>query len=168
MTKSSSGSASVEFRRSGALLRGSATAGDSASIYGFHNVAFGEFSEIHTLIGYWILGANPPYTDDAELGTMETSVNSDVGAYLDFTTGEYHAGATTAAATLPGNFENCLLKIEQDFVNNETRFGQSGAVDESVTVADVEVGKEAIGQYVSNGADEIPFSIAYYRTVFVE
>jgi len=76
-----------------------------------------------------------PFADDFEAGFTGYGVNTDSGAYIDFTTAEYHAGTNTAAATLPGQGNVSILIIESDSAANETRFEQRGAVNESVTVA---------------------------------
>ena len=161
------GSADIRYTHYGARVSGSATAGDVAKLDGLHNPTVTSYSEVHTVISYWTTGDAPPYTDDVELGVMDNGINADAGAYLDFTTGEYHAGATTAAATLPSNFDAALLRIEQDLANGETRFYQRGKVNEDVTVADVSSGQYVILQYNSNGAGSNTFGVPYYRQVFV-
>jgi len=108
----------------GADVSPGTTAGDVARIGGIDNRRFTS-GLLKTAIIFWP-GNATPFTDEAEVGWAHTAVNVTQGAYLDLTDGNYHAGGTTEAATLPPINEATLLIIEIDLDKGETRFEQRG------------------------------------------
>ena len=164
LTNSATGGVSVVFNDLGVRLDGSTTSGDTGRIDTIRSVAYQNFSQVVIEIGYVTGGTAPPYTDDVEYGVLLNSgVNQDRGAYLDFTSSEYHVDTATVPATLPGTFASVLLRIKIDYAAGETTFTQSGAVSESVTISAADTGQRAAVAYGSNGNGDDSPSIAYYK-----
>ena len=158
----SSGGATVEDTRYGRYIGGSNTAGNTANQRGFHGAAAGEFSKDVLTLDMWVLDA--PFTDDVEIGMMQQGgINQDKGAYLDLTAEEYHVGANTAPATIPGSFSSLSLTIEMDHEANETAFSLSGAVGEEVTISEKDVGRNRFMYYNSNGNGERSPAVIRYK-----
>ena len=156
-----SGGASVSFAAGGAVASAGATAGDIARIDGMNALNYSGLKMFRVAIAYSVADVTP-FTDDAELGWFGSGLES-LGAWLDLTDGQYKTlSSNTAAATLPASGETSVLTIEIDITNNETRFEQSGAVDETATIADAQK-PQAFGllRMASNGGGEsveIPYA----------
>ena len=161
---STTGGVAPEYDDQGSRLDGSTTSGDTGRIDTIRSAVYKNFSGVMIEIGYITGGTAPPYTDDVECGVLLNSgVNQDRGAYLDFTSSEYHVNTTTAPATLPGSYDSGLLRIDIDYTADETTFSQSGAVSESVTVSAADAGQQTALAYKSNGnGDNSPY-ISYYK-----
>jgi len=144
------GGGSVSFNVNGANVSAGTTTGDTAEIHSISRTWAGNVDLIRTVVLY-VCDWAPPYTDDVEIGSCYHVVNADNGGYLDLTTEEYHAGASTAAATTPAADSYSVLIVEQDFVDGETRFEQRGAVNETATIAAVDEGTFGICTMESNG-----------------
>lgn len=159
------GGGSVTFDQYGMEANPGTTAGDTADVESLNLGTF-DALDLHKFIAVIEPRAPTPLTDDAEVGFISSGVNVDNGAYLDLTTGEYHAVATTSAATLPAENECSVLIIEKDFALGETRFEQRGAVNESVTIG--AVGSVAYDRVAtaSNGSGD-GVLLAFIKEVYI-
>jgi len=164
LTVVTTGGGTVSFIENGASVSPGATAGDTAGLEALRGTNYVPgISMIKIATVYQSLDATP-LTDDFELGGPSDSVNSDSGAYLDLTSGEYHAGVSTKDATLPSSQEGVLLEIEIDLEEGETRFSQSGAVEESETIGEADGGIMNLITSNSNGVGET-VQLLYARQV---
>jgi len=110
-----------------------------------------------------------PVTDDVGFGTIDLGgVSGGQGTYFDFTSAEYRVGATTAAATRPGEYVSTRIIIEQDFKNGETTFSQINKLTtESVTIPESDSYDQNIVAYESNGGGKKMPSLIRFKRVFV-
>jgi len=153
MATSVTGGGSVTFDKFGANVSAGTTTGDTARVMTVYMYA-PDTLDLIKFVATYSTNYNTPLTDDVEIGLSDTGVNTDVGAYLDLTTQEYHAGATTSAAATPALGDLTVLLIEIDFAAGETRFEQRGGVSESATIAEVNFPYEARINTNSNGTGE--------------
>lgn len=131
------GGGSMSFIDTGASFSAGVTAGDRAYMNGMNAIRYSGLQGFRTVLAY-TPNDTTPFTDSAEIGWYGTGIGT-AGAALDLTNGQYRTTANTAPATLPASGETSFLTIEIDIANNETRFEQTGAVTESVTIAEANV-----------------------------
>jgi len=147
------GGGSVSFTKDGAVTNPGTTTGDVAKVYSLNN-PYSDSLDLLRFVGIITPWVTTPYTDDTEVGLTHPNVNNDYGAYLDLTAEEYHAGASTSAATLPAQYSTSVLIIEIDFAAGETRFEQRGSVSETATIADTSAPYNGRVLMNSNGAGD--------------
>jgi len=152
---STTGGGSVTFGEEGAEVKPGTTAGDVARLKGYF-ADHARSGKVKTAFIFYLQTA-PPYTNEFEMGWMDLNVNQDIGAYIDLTSEEYHAGTTTQA--LPSLNANAitLLEIEIGFDVGETEFHlkqPDAGVDETVTLSETNRGRRGMVISNSNGASE--------------
>lgn len=147
------GSGEILWTSSGASVSAGVTSGDAAKLRALNALYLGGVELLKATV-IFIPYDTPPFTDDAEIGWLTTNVGGTSGAYLDLTSGEYIAGASSSAATLPAAEEISILAIEIDFNAGETRFKQRGSVTEDVTIAEVSLPNQGLCIMNSNTIGE--------------
>jgi len=162
---STTGGGSVTFEDIGAKMTAGTTSGDTAKLKGL-DLQYTDYVDLIKLVAVITSRSTTPPTDDVEIGICRDGVNTDAGAYLDFTAQQYHAGYTTTAATVPAGNEPIVLVVEIDYAAGESRFEQRGAVNETATIADTNPPEWVIAQLNSNGGGEI-YTLNYVKEIII-
>lgn len=158
---STSGNGSVTFNNRGAAITPGGTAGDVAELKGML-VDGNPATYVKTVLPY-NLDHFPPSTDEIELGWMDDTINQDRGAYVDFTSEELHAGASTISLTPP---REDIVVIEIDGKAGETRFKfLNSDISKTINEANFDLYR-GIGLTESNGAGQV-LRIRYVRQAMI-